>query len=400
MPESTPRRFRLLNVTGYLTVAAVAAAGITNMQPGPGRWAALGILIVFGCFISRYPDLKDGSTSRRAHVYLAVQTALIVALFVLEQANYPATLYFSILFFILSAVATLALPLKTAALWILVFSLLSAADFILGKGLEQGLQMALPFAGGYLFFGAFADALNKAEAAQKESARLLEELRAAHGQLQEYASQVETLAVVEERNRLSREMHDAVGHRLTVASVQLEGAQRLISKEPDRAARMVGTVREQVREALTELRRAVATLREPLEADLSLPQAVRRLVAFFQEATGLTVHLTLPDDLPDLPDTHRLAVYRAVQESLTNIQRHAQANQVWMQLDYGHSNISLSVSDDGVGRPETTAQQGFGLLGLQERATQLGGHLQVEARPGGGTQLIFSVPLPAESEHA
>jgi signal transduction histidine kinase len=92
-------------------------------------------------------------------------------------------------------------------------------------------------------------------------------------------------------------------------------------------------------------------------------------------------------------------VYRAVQESLTNIQRHARANQVWMQLEYRDGDISLSVSDDGVGRPETTDRQGFGLLGLQERAVQLGGQFQVGARPGGGTQLIFSVPLPAETEY-
>jgi len=398
MLKYTRNRVSLLELTGYLTVASVAVAGIMNMRPGPGRWAALGILLVFGWLISRFSNLKEGRAGRRVHVYLAAQTALVAALFVLEQGAYPATLYFAILFFILSALATLSLPFKAAALWIMVFTLLSAADFVYGMGLERGVQMTLPFVGGYFFFGAFANALNQAEAAQTESARLLQELRAAHQQLQEYASQVETLAVVEERNRLSREMHDAVGHRLTVAAVQLEGAQRLIAKDPDRAARMVGIVREQVREALTELRRAVATLREPLEADLSLPQAVRRLVTFFQEATGLTVHLTLSDDLPDLPDTHRLALYRAVQESLTNIQRHAQASQVWVQLECQAGNIALSVSDDGVGPLEATDRQGFGLLGLQERAAQLGGQFQWGARPGGGAQLTFCAPLPVESD--
>ena len=83
-------------------------------------------------------------------------------------------------------------------------------------------------------------------------------------QLQEYAGQIERLAVAEERNRLAREMHDMLGHRLTVAAVQLEGAQWLIHTAPERATHMVGTVRDQVREALGELRRTVATLRTPL----------------------------------------------------------------------------------------------------------------------------------------
>ena len=176
------------------------------------------------------------------------------------------------------------------------------------------------------FFGAFANALLRADAARRESQALLDELQQAHEQLQEYALRAEEMAVVEERNRLAREMHDTLGHRLTVASVQLEAAQRLCPTDAERAAGLVGTVREQVREALGELRGTVATLRSPVEADLQLRSALRRLMDHFEEATGLTIHRVLPDEMPPLPDAHRLALYRAAQEALTNVQKHAEAS--------------------------------------------------------------------------
>jgi two-component system sensor histidine kinase UhpB len=157
---------------------------------------------------------------------------------------------------------------------------------------------------------------------------------------------------------------------------------------------MVVTVRDQVREALSELRRTVATLRPPLEADLSLPVALARLATGFEEATGLTVHLTLPEEMPALPDTHRLALYRAAQEALTNVQRHAQAQDVWLQLARQDKAVSLTVGDNGVGAPVDAELAGFGLRGMQERAAQLGGELALESRPDGGAQLFLRLPLP------
>ena len=191
-------------------------------------------------------------------------------------------------------------------------------------------------------------------------------------------------------------MHDTLGHRLTSAAVQLEGAQRLIPSDPQRAAGMVGTVRGQVREALGELRHTVATLREPLEAGLPLPSALQRLATSYEEATGIRVHLILPDEIPPVPDAQRLALFRAAQESLTNIQRHAQAKQAWVQLSCRDETAKLLVSDDGVGLPTGAERGGFGLRGLRERAAHLGGNFYLESRLGGGTQVSFAVPLSAE----
>jgi signal transduction histidine kinase len=220
----------------------------------------------------------------------------------------------------------------------------------------------------------------------------LGELQQAHSRLQEYAAQAEQLAVAEERNRLAREMHDALGHRLTVAVVQLEGAQRLIPAEPERAAGMVGAMRDQLKTALNELRQTVSALRAPAEEELPLPAAVQRLAANFQTATGLPVHLTLPPEMPLLPGTHRLALFRAIQEGLTNIHRHAGAEQVWLDLAVQNGTVSLTIADDGQGFPDVIEDGRFGLEGIRERARELGGEVDLQAREGGGAQICLRIP--------
>ena len=240
-------------------------------------------------------------------------------------------------------------PLRPGLLWLGGFILLTGWFFFEQEGLSGGLRAMAIYAGGYLFFGVVTNALTQARLTQRQNALLLGELQAKNRQLEEYAAQVETLAVVEERNRLAREMHDTIGHRLTTAAVQLEGAQRLAASEPERAAAMIGAGRQQVREALQDLRRTVGRLREPVEIELSLPQALHRLAASFQEATGLAVHLELPENACEVTSAQRLALYRTAQEGLTNVQRHAAAHQAWLRLECSPGQIRLQVIDDGRG---------------------------------------------------
>ena len=101
-----------------------------------------------------------------------------------------------------------------------------------------------------------------------------------------------------------------------------------------------------------------------------------------------------------MPEPYRLAFYRAAQEGLTNIQRHAEAQNAWIRIDVGDSNLILIVADDGKGfEGQTQNNHGTGLIGLKERAEGLGGGLQVSQRTGGGTQLSFMIPMPERSIH-
>jgi signal transduction histidine kinase len=373
----------LVNIAMYLTLGAVAITGLPALETTRSRWIAGVLLVAFGILLSLFWHTEQ--SERYVHLYFVAQTLIIVSLFSLQPENSQ----FGVLFFVLSAQVMLLLPPRTAALWIVAFILITGIGFMYFLG-WIGLLWFLPNIGGYIFFATFGNLWRQAELARRRSQQLLEELQVAQRQLQD-------LAVVEERNRLAREMHDSLGHRLTVAIVQLEGAQRLIPTDPDRAARMIGAMREEMKEALAELRRTVTALRAPLEdADgTPLNAALARLAQTFQDSTGLAVHLDLPGALPALPEAHRLALYRAAQESLTNAQRHAAAKQVWLMVSAANGRITLTAADDGKGFGEQTAtsEGGYGLRGLRERAAQLGGELVLEMRPGGGAQVRFSLPL-------
>jgi signal transduction histidine kinase len=327
-----------------------------------------------------------------------LQTGVVTGLLLLQ----PGSLMLPMLFCVLAVMAPLSLPPRTAALWIVLFALINT--FYCGLShtakWEGGWLVSLPYTVGYIFCGVSAYSLAQTSTAQRRSETLFAELQITHQQLQAYASRVEELAVSQERNRLAREMHDALGHRLTVAAVQLEGAGRLIPTDPTRAARMVNTVHEEVVEALDELRRTVATLRTPLDVDLSLPSALARLTRSFEEATNIKVNRSLPDELPPVPEAYRLALYRAAQEALTNVQRHTQARQVWLELALENNSMTLLVKDNGYGFEVETAPSGFGLRGLRERAAHLNGQFHLESHPGEGTQICFHLPLPNENEAA
>ena len=385
------RQDRLLTVAGYLTLAAVAILGVILLYQNDGPWqAAAVLLLLFGIVLARVP--QAGAPAWQSNLYLGLQTVLVAAVLALS----PQPTAFAMLYMILSAQVMLLLPPSQGVLWIGFFTVITGFAMVYQYGWPGGLAIVLVYVGGYCFFAILANALVRADEARRESERLLAELQQAHQQLRSYAERVEELAVVEERNRLAREMHDTLGHRLTVAAVQLEGAQRLCPQDPERAAGMVGIVRDQVREALRELRQTVAKLRQPLEVDLRLRSALLRLARHFEEATGLTVHLMLPEGSLALPDTHRLALFRASQEGLTNVQRHAEAKDVWLQLTQYDGTIALLISDNGCGFPDGADEGGFGLRGLRERTAQLGGELYLEPRPGGGTQLTVRLPLPSE----
>jgi signal transduction histidine kinase len=390
--EITTRRENIgFMVASY---AVLVAAGVVAMKFEPPtdpilRWIIIGLLVAIGLVQLRVP--RRGSPPWRNYAYLALLGAMVAALMFIQ----PGWTMYPVLYIAPITVSILNLPLRQGATWIAAYTLLTSASFAVRISLTEGLIAVFLYGTLYAFIGAFAGALSRADTARRKSQSLLAELQAAHEQLQEYALRAEEMAVIEERNRLAREMHDTLGHRLTVASVQLEAAQRLCPTDSERAASLVGTVREQVREALGELRSTVATLRTPVEADLQLRSSLRRLMGHFESATGLTIHRILPEEMPALPDKHRLALYRAAQEALTNVQKHAGAKQVWLVLSVRDSVVTLLISDDGRGI-SNGEQAGFGLHGLRERVDLLGGEMHIEARPGGGTQLSFRLPLPGE----
>ena len=324
-------------------------------------------------------------------IVLLAETAIVVGLALLD----PVAM---LLGFVLSAHAMVLLPPRVGIVWTAFLVAVSGLFAVYHTGWVQGLLIAFAYMAGYASFGFAYYTRDKANTALQESEALVAELKQTQRQLRVYAARAEDMAAAQERTRLAREMHDTLGHRLTVASVQLEGAQRLLPSDPDRAAHMLHTVRREVRAGLAELRRTVSALRIPLEADLPLPQALKRLVDALEGTSQLVIHLAVPDDARPLPGTHRLALYRIAQEALTNVQRHAQAGEAWVHLRQKENTVTIEVEDDGLGLPDSAPSTGFGLRGMHERAAQLGGTLALAPRQGGGTRVTARLPIPVERD--
>jgi signal transduction histidine kinase len=204
----------------------------------------------------------------------------------------------------------------------------------------------------------------------------------------------------EERRRLRRDLHDGLGAQLAGLNVQTGALRRLIPHDPDAAEEVVVELREELRSAITDIRRLVYDLRPPALDDLGLLEALRRLAERYgSEDEQLSVSVQAPRELPDLPAAVEVAVYRITQEALTNVARHAQAHSCVVRLalkEEVNEEVGLEIVDNGVGIPAERSA-GVGLSSMRERASELGGSCVVEAAPEGGTRVLVHLPLPKES---
>ena len=206
------------------------------------------------------------------------------------------------------------------------------------------------------------------------------ELTDANVKLARYALQAEELATAKERNRLARELHDSLGHYLTVIHVHLEAAERHLERDPGRARQSLTRAVRLTHEGLDDVRRSVAALRVTAVESAPLP-AVLRGLAEELSASGITTRFELSGSPRPLSLPVELAVYRAVQEALTNVRKHADAANVEVRLEYAERSVKVSVRDDGRGASaEPTA--GFGLIGVRERARLIGADVRITASPG------------------
>ena len=225
------------------------------------------------------------------------------------------------------------------------------------------------------------------------------ELERAHAQLQDYANEVEELTVVRERTRLAREIHDTLGHYLSILTIQLETIGKLQERDPARAAVEIAEARRVVAQSMQEVRNAVAALRPTSIAELSFAEGIMQLAKEFERNTSETaLTLDLETELPPLSPDVSVALYRAVQETLTNIRKHAQASKVLVRLRYEDGTLELLVLDNGKGTAHTTPErqgEGFGLVGLRERIELLGGEVSYGPAEQGGYRVRVLVPVPA-----
>jgi signal transduction histidine kinase len=204
-------------------------------------------------------------------------------------------------------------------------------------------------------------------------------------------------AVADERARIARELHDVVGHSVSVMTVQASAVRRLLRPEQEREREALLIVEQTGREALAEMRRMVGVLRRPEEAPALAPQPsleyLDKLIEQVEEA-GLRVELRVEGEPIELPTGVDLTAYRLVQEGLTNALKHARAGKAEVLVRYGDAEVEVVVSDNGRGKGDDDGG-GHGLLGMRERVAVYGGELEAGPRPEGGYALRVRLPLNA-----
>jgi len=375
-------------------VAAYASTLATGGGPllgpnGPLLLAlGLGYLLVGLVGINR---VGAGSPLAHGLLYFALQLSLTTAIMVASHLDG----FISLLLLPLTSNALEMLPRRWAAL----MCALLVADFALVGYLLDGPRTALGgsfvIASGVIFVAVFTRVALRERQARQEGERLSAALEAANHKLRAYAAQVEELATTQERNRLAREIHDTLGHYLTVINVQLEAAQAVLATDPPRALEAMRKAQTLTQEGLGDVRRSVAALRAAPTAGQPLPQALEALAEACR-AAGILTTVEVAGPPRPLPPPTELALYRAAQEGLTNIRKHARASRVDVRLDYGAPGgpVRLTVRDNGVGAPPGAAEGagGFGLLGVRERLALIGGQVRFTTTPGAGFQLEVEAP--------
>jgi len=246
------------------------------------------------------------------------------------------------------------------------------------------------FLAGLIFIVVFTQVAVGEEKARKEVERLVSELQETNRRLSEFSIKAEELAIMKERNRLAREIHDGLGHYLTTINIQIQAALATLEKKPERSRELLAKAGSLSQEALSDVRNSVATLRAPMDESLPLEIIIRDVLKSC-ECTGVETNFKILGAERSISEGLRIALFRTIQEGVNNVQKHAQASNIWVTLDFRqNSQTMLTIRDDGKG--SNHLEGGFGLLGLQERARLLNGSLEIQTAPGEGLAINLVVP--------
>ena len=315
--------------------------------------------------------------------YFAVQCSVLTAMIFLS----PIRGFFGLIVLPIASQAIFVFRPPGAATICLYLFALSVSLWGFNYGWGAALEASTNYLAGFSFTIIFTIFTRNALVAREISETLRRELETANDQLRAQAAQTEELATTRERNRVAREIHDGVGHYLTVVKTQLDAAAAILPGQPDQARAAILKAARLAGDALDDVRRSVGTLRTD-NASPPLPEALRALAA----ESGLPATVRLEGTVRPVPPGIEHALFRSAQEALTNIRKHAGAAATEVLLDFRTPGcVSLAITDNGRGVNGTPAA-GFGLRGMAERIEVLGGRVQTGNRPGGGFALTVEVP--------
>jgi signal transduction histidine kinase len=350
----------------------------------PYQWAVIGLLSAF-LILSALEPLLSRRSRLYTHLYLGIQSGIIMTVALMPHRDD----WFSNLYIVLTLQAAHVLPSKTAFRWIGGFALMFIPLLLYTRGLSEGVPLVLITTVAVFMIGSWLALISHAESSKQETQALLTELQDAHRQLQLYTAQAEELAVLEDRNRLARNLHDSVSQTIFSMRLTAEAARLFLERDQAQARKQLARLQELSESALAAMRALIHELRPTAIAEQGLIPALRRLLTLLERQHGLTTTFNVTGE-PDLSDEQAEQIYRIVQEGLNNVVKHARTDRAAITARFEKSRLLLQIEDRGRGfSPERIAgnSECIGLSSMRERVDSLGGTLKIVSSPDHGTRI-------------
>jgi signal transduction histidine kinase len=362
----------LLDVATYISIAAMSLLGISGFSSLNLQLITLGLCLLFGILHRFY--FKAEVFQRNPNLYFGIQAFILTLVLLLGSSSTDAL---NFLFVLLAIHTAHVLPGKNTAIWIMIYYAIVSVTVLSIRGTD-GIYAVLFYGVTYILCGFFGAVLQQAEKGRDENQRLVDELKETQHKLQ-------VLAVVEERNRLARDLHDSVKQQVFAISMQLSAARMSLS-ESDKAYSSVAEAERLAQQAGAELTSLINALRPPPLESKSLPAALRDYISEWAKRNNIETSIDIGDDLSLSVDEEQV-FFRVIQEGLSNIARHSNAKQAVVELVQVESDILFCIADTGQGFDTNHQQMGVGLLSMQERLSQIGASFLVRSEKGHGTQI-------------
>jgi signal transduction histidine kinase len=361
--------------------AAAFLRSIFLYQDNPRLTRVLVLLVVWLILAASEP----GFSARWAGyftVYLVCQTILVIVL--LTEGDTAD--FYAMLFNILSMQIMARLDSKVGILWILLCGLIMELIFVKPYG-NESMALALIYTAGNAFFGSYAMVTRRAQLAQEHNQSFARQVQAANQQLQAYATQLEQMTVVRERNHLARELHDSVTQTVFSMTLATKSAILMLDREPDQVRAQLDRISLLAQGALSEMQLLISKLHPPKVSEAGLVSALRQHLTGSSLFENLSVSLQVTGE-DSLSPVEEQGLFRILQEALNNILKHAHASQAYIHLHLEEP-FWVEVADQGQGFnvSQALASGGVGLSSMCERAEEIGWDLQISTAPGTGTRI-------------
>lgn len=365
----------LLDASTYVSTAVMALLGMSGLQSLALQITALALCLTFA-LLYRFL-FRTGYYERNPAVYFGGQIVVLVLLFLLNSGASDA---FNFLFYILTFHTAVVLTIRTAAAWIAFYFLITSSVSLISRGWD-GLYAVFFYLAVFIVCAILGNTVQQTELTSERNQRLVDELKETQQKLQE-------LAVVEERNRLARDLHDSVKQQVFAISMQL-GAAKMSLSETDKAYSSVAAAERLAQEAGAELTTLIHELRPAGLARKSLIEAIKEHINEWTRQNNIEAEMNISDVSVSL--NAEQALFRVLQEALANVARHSKAAKVRITLKPENGNVKMMIEDNGIGFDDGRITKGVGLDSMKERLMAVNGEFEVSRLQSQGTRVTATV---------